>query len=307
MRNADRRSDAGGALVPPGHLVAHRPDSTGARAGRGPRSGPPPRHAGSRTCRRCLRMARPAPRLVLTPASLFLKRAHLRQRVALLVKEASMSKARLACAVVIMAVVVFIGGRLAASAVPLQRVGEPQPVVSRRGTGRGTAAAAVEAGHAAASTATAATWHPEAVRVGGAIKPPARIVDVRAVYPEVARAAKVQGVVICEILVGPDGKVAGRARAAVDSRCSIRPRWTPCGSGSSRRRCRMAPRSRSCSPSTVNFTLSASGSLGDAGRGHEWHPEAARVGGDVRPPTKTRRCRCRSTPRWRWRRESRAW
>jgi protein TonB len=32
-------------------------------------------------------------------------------------------------------------------------------------------------------------------------------VDVKAVYPAVAQAAKVQGVVICQILVGPDGKV----------------------------------------------------------------------------------------------------
>ena len=50
-------------------------------------------------------------------------------------------------------------------------------------------------------------WPPDAVRVGGDIKPPTKIVDVRAVYPEVAQKAKVQGVVICDVLVGPDGKV----------------------------------------------------------------------------------------------------
>jgi TonB family protein len=55
---------------------------------------------------------------------------------------------------------------------------------------------------------SAADWPPEAIRVGGSIKPPNKTVDVRAVYPDVAQKARVQGVVICELLVGPDGRVA---------------------------------------------------------------------------------------------------
>jgi TonB family protein len=153
-----------------------------------------------------LRIARPVPRLVLTPASLFLKRAHLKQRVALLVKEGSMSKARLACAVLIMAVVVFIGGRLAVSAVPLQRFGEPQPVVSATAPDVALPQEQSRPG-LPPQQATAPAWHSEAVRVGGTIRPPEKVVDVKAVYPAVAQAAKVQGVVICQILVGPDGKV----------------------------------------------------------------------------------------------------
>ena len=70
-----------------------------------------------------LRMARPAPRLNLSPATLFLKRAHLRQRVTLIVKEVSMSKARLAATLVVMAAVIFIGGSFATSAFPLQQAG----------------------------------------------------------------------------------------------------------------------------------------------------------------------------------------
>ncbi len=70
-----------------------------------------------------LRMARPAPRLILSPATLFLKRAHLRQRVTLLVKEVSMSKARLAATFAVMAAIVFIGGSFATSAFPLQQAG----------------------------------------------------------------------------------------------------------------------------------------------------------------------------------------
>ncbi|MFB3852420.1 MAG: TonB family protein [Vicinamibacterales bacterium] len=52
-----------------------------------------------------------------------------------------------------------------------------------------------------------ATWPAGAMRVGGNIKPPMKIKDVKPVYPPVAFAARVQGVVICEVLIGPDGKV----------------------------------------------------------------------------------------------------
>jgi protein TonB len=54
----------------------------------------------------------------------------------------------------------------------------------------------------------ATDWPPEAIRVGGEIKPPTKIMNVRPVYPEVAQEARVQGVVICEVLVRPDGTVA---------------------------------------------------------------------------------------------------
>ena len=83
-----------------------------------------------------LRLARPAPRLVLTPASLFLKRAHLRQRVTLLVKEASMSRARLVGSLAVMALVIFVGGRMATAAFPLQQSGAKTPGVARRCTCR---------------------------------------------------------------------------------------------------------------------------------------------------------------------------
>jgi periplasmic protein TonB len=45
------------------------------------------------------------------------------------------------------------------------------------------------------------------VRVGGNIKAPVKLVDAKAVMPEEARAARVQGVVIVEALIGTDGKV----------------------------------------------------------------------------------------------------
>ena len=45
------------------------------------------------------------------------------------------------------------------------------------------------------------------VRIGGTIKAPEKIRDVKPVYPAEARAAGVEGIVIVEILVGTDGEV----------------------------------------------------------------------------------------------------
>jgi TonB family protein len=47
----------------------------------------------------------------------------------------------------------------------------------------------------------------KALRVGGAIKPPLKTLDVKPVYPKEAIDAKVQGVVIMDIVIGPDGRV----------------------------------------------------------------------------------------------------
>jgi TonB family protein len=46
------------------------------------------------------------------------------------------------------------------------------------------------------------------VRVGGNVRPPRKIRDVRPVYPAEALAAGVQGIVIVEATIGADGKVA---------------------------------------------------------------------------------------------------
>jgi protein TonB len=44
--------------------------------------------------------------------------------------------------------------------------------------------------------------------VGGAVKPPTKMKHVSPAYPDIARSAGVQGVVILETIIGSDGKVA---------------------------------------------------------------------------------------------------
>jgi protein TonB len=46
------------------------------------------------------------------------------------------------------------------------------------------------------------------VRVGGNIRPPTKVKNVNPVYPSIAQSARVQGVVIVEATIGPDGKVS---------------------------------------------------------------------------------------------------
>ena len=45
------------------------------------------------------------------------------------------------------------------------------------------------------------------VRVGGNIKPPTKTRDVKPTYPAIAQSARVQGIVIIEATIGPNGKV----------------------------------------------------------------------------------------------------
>src|SRR5207248_1153284 len=45
------------------------------------------------------------------------------------------------------------------------------------------------------------------VRVGGNIKQPTKVKDVKPVYPAIAQSARVQGVVIIEAVIGPSGAV----------------------------------------------------------------------------------------------------
>jgi len=48
---------------------------------------------------------------------------------------------------------------------------------------------------------------PQPVRVGGEIRPPQRVTDVTPIYPQIARAARVEGIVILEAVIAEDGAV----------------------------------------------------------------------------------------------------
>lgn len=65
----------------------------------------------------------------------------------------------------------------------------------------------VDAGVVAAPPATSTATRPP-LRIGGAVGPPKKIVDVPPVYPQVAKDARVQGVVIVEATVTEDGTVS---------------------------------------------------------------------------------------------------
>jgi TonB family protein len=66
---------------------------------------------------------------ILRPASLFLGRAHLLQRVALLSREVRMSRPRLVASLALIAVALIFGGRLVVQAFPLAQA-SPAPVVA---------------------------------------------------------------------------------------------------------------------------------------------------------------------------------
>ena len=70
-------------------------------------------------------------------------------------------------------------------------------------------AAADAAAAKAAADAAAAGAQPKVtpIRVGGNVKPPVKIKDVKPVYPAMAQSAHVTGAVIVEATIGEDGKV----------------------------------------------------------------------------------------------------
>ena len=57
---------------------------------------------------------------------------------------------------------------------------------------------------------------PQAVRVGGHIKEPKKLKNVTPAYPDIAKQARVQGVVILECTISPQGKCHRRQGAARD-------------------------------------------------------------------------------------------
>ena len=95
-------------------------------------------------------------------------------------------------------------GRTKELAVAAKAAGDKATAEAAAAKEKTEAAAAKAKADAAAARARART---APVRVGGQIKPPTKIKDVKPVYPAIARSARVAGAVVIEATIGEDGKV----------------------------------------------------------------------------------------------------
>jgi len=126
-----------------------------------------------------LRLAATGPEPMLQPAALFLKHGHLRQRVAMLIKETPMSRIRLAASFAVVLTVLACGGWLVVQAFPLraESVAGPLPTVVAPSSSDVTRAlpvmppppAAAKVGQATTGQQTTPTVEPnrQTVRPGG--------------------------------------------------------------------------------------------------------------------------------------------
>jgi TonB family protein len=90
-------------------------------------------------------------------------------------------------------------------AVAAKAAGDKAATDAIAGKEKADAAAASEIAAAAARARAKAKM--AAVRVGGRIKAPTKIKDVKPIYPALAQSARAAGVVTIEATIGPDGKV----------------------------------------------------------------------------------------------------
>jgi eukaryotic-like serine/threonine-protein kinase len=104
-------------------------------------------------------------------------------------------------------------GQNSTGAVDLSLTSKPADAVKTVAPDGASKLASPSAAGAPARTAAAGSPRPGAVaqygpiRVGGVIKPPTRVFSVNAIYPEEAKAAGVEGVVVMRIIIGEDGSV----------------------------------------------------------------------------------------------------
>jgi TonB family protein len=105
------------------------------------------------------------------PAAPFVRRGHMSLRLRRLAKEVRMSRTRTVIAAAALAATLSVSTAFLAAALPL---------------------------YAAQA---------QRLRVGGVVKPPTKVHDVKPVYPEEAKTAKIEGIVILEVVIGVAGDV----------------------------------------------------------------------------------------------------
>lgn len=137
------------------------------------------------------------------PAIAFLRRRHLVARLGQLSKEVRMSRMRLVCAVCLLAVIVCLATVAVVSAFPLNLPNlATHPVTAIEGV-RQPASPLSNGAVGATSDASA-----RRIKVGGTVRPPTKVLDVRPEYPVDAQEAGVQGTVILGIVIREDGSVS---------------------------------------------------------------------------------------------------
>jgi TonB family protein len=146
-----------------------------------------------------LQLAAPARRPVLRPAPLFLTRAHLPQRIALLLKEVHMSRPRLVISFLAMAFVVLLGGWLVVGAFPLHAAAAPSEA-SRT-------VQQDEPGQTPPDQQAARPGVPTQAPKPASAPPPRKIFDVKPVYPSEAKEKGIEGTVVLEATMDAAGTV----------------------------------------------------------------------------------------------------
>jgi TonB family protein len=128
----------------------------------------------------------------------------LRARIDALYKEVTMSRSRLILVAAIAAVALASLTAMGAAAFPLRTA--PLPALPEPARLRTVTGFAVPLPPPAAATKLA--QEEDVVRIGGDVKPPVKTKHVNPVYPEEAKEAGIEGVVILEAVINKEGKVA---------------------------------------------------------------------------------------------------
>jgi len=138
------------------------------------------------------------------PAPLLLKERHLVQRVTLMLKESKMTKSRVISSLAAIAALLLATGTFAAVWFPLNA----PPAPAKPAAAAPAAPVFKDAAPIAAVRKDATPARQEPVRVGAKVQEGKLIYKVNPVYPEIARAARIEGTVLLEVVVDELGSVA---------------------------------------------------------------------------------------------------
>lgn len=201
-----------------------------------------------------LSMARPQHRLTAVPSLSLLNRSDLLERVALLAREATMSRNKILGALVAAATAVAVAGVSAAVLFPLTKPAEATPAVVEATAGPG---------HETVASSGDDEKSLQAVKydADAGMTAPKLIHKVDPVYPEEARKSGIQGVVICETTIDTTGKVVAVKVAKTTEEVFIQPTIDALAQW------RFEPATKDGEPIDVIYALTVKYALDDAEKG----------------------------------------